>query len=160
MNEDFDITNYLPYLLNRAGTRIANAFTEEIRAQGITLPIWRVLAALHHLDGQRIGALAEATSIDVSTLSRLIGAMEKKGLAVRRRPGLDGGQGDARIVTAHLTPAGKAVTEKFIPLAERYERTALAGFSREEEAALKGMLRRLYANMASLETAEETEAAA
>ena len=68
---DFDLTRYLPYLVNRTGVRIATAFGEELRPHGITLQMWRVLAALDHADGQRISDLAALTSIDVSTSSRL-----------------------------------------------------------------------------------------
>ena len=59
---DFDLTRYLPYLVNRTGIRIAAAFAEEFKAHGITLQMWRVLAALDHADGQRISDLAALTS--------------------------------------------------------------------------------------------------
>ena len=38
------LDSYLPYLLNRAGARIATAFNDEVRPLGATLQIWRVLA--------------------------------------------------------------------------------------------------------------------
>ena len=38
------LDSYLPYLLNRAGARIAAAFGEEMRPLGASLQIWRVLA--------------------------------------------------------------------------------------------------------------------
>ena len=40
------LDTYLPYLLNRAGARIAAAFGEEMRPLGASLQMWRVLAAL------------------------------------------------------------------------------------------------------------------
>jgi DNA-binding MarR family transcriptional regulator len=155
MSADFDITDYLPYLLNRAGSRIANTFTEAIRDRGITLQMWRVLAALHHDNGLRIGALAEATSIDVSTLSRLVGAMQKKQLVDRRRPDT----GDARVVTVSLTQEGRTITQALVPLALNYEATALTGFTEAEARQLKAMLRRLYTNMADLDVPEKDAAA-
>ena len=42
------LDDYLPYLLNRAGARIADAFGKVTRQHGISLQMWRVLAALHH----------------------------------------------------------------------------------------------------------------
>jgi DNA-binding MarR family transcriptional regulator len=80
---------YLPYLLNRAGARIAASFSEEVRPFGATLQMWRVLAALRERDGRRMGDLSETTSIEVSTLTRLIDSMEGKGLVVRRRSAED-----------------------------------------------------------------------
>src|SRR5215471_18922974 len=88
------LESYLPYLLNRAGTRIALSFSERIRPLGATLQMWRVLAALRERDGRRMGDLSETTSIEVSTLTRLVDNMEQKGLVARRRDAED-----ARAVT-------------------------------------------------------------
>lgn len=144
---DFDLTRYLPYLVNRTGVRIATAFGDVLRAHGITLPMWRVLAALDHADGQRISDLAALTSIDVSTLSRILDAMQEKGLVERRR----GIGGDARVVSVYETAAGHGLTGKLIPFARHYEEVALRDFTPEETEALKAMLVRVYANIAALE---------
>ena len=136
------LASYLPYLLNRAGARIAASFAEEMRPLGASLQIWRVLAALHEKDGRRMGDLSATTSIEVSTLTRLVDAMERRKL-VARRPDPD----DARAVALFVTVAGRRLTERILPIAERYEQVALAGFSAREAAALKKALRRLYANM-------------
>ena len=154
---EFDLTRYLPYLINRTGVRIANVFTEAIRDQGVTLPMWRVLAALDHADGQRISDLAALTSIDVSTLSRLLDVMQEKGLTERRRSN----EGDARVVKVYATEAGHGLTARIIPLARHCEAVALKGLSAEEVRALKAMLARVYANIAALEDEArgETEAA-
>lgn len=139
------LESYLPYLLNRAGARIAASFSEEVRPLGVTLQMWRVLAALREHDGRRMGGLSETTSIEVSTLTRLVDSMEKKGLVVRRRA-----PEDARAVLLHATSAGRRLTQRILPIAERYESVALAGFSVMEADALKAALRRLYANMGRL----------
>ena len=140
------LDSYLPYLLNRAGARIAAAFSEEVRPLGATLQMWRVLAALREGDGRRMGDLSETTSIEVSTLTRLVDNMEKKGLVARRRDAAD-----ARVVALHVTPAGRRLTQRITPIAERYESVALAGFTAAEADILKAALRRLYRNMEALE---------
>ena len=66
-------------------------------------------------------------------------------LVVRRRAAAD-----ARVVTLHATPAGRRLTRRLLPIAERYEAVALAGFGAGETDALKGALRRLYTNMDAL----------
>ncbi len=139
------LDGYLPYLLNRAGARIAAAFSEEVRPLGATLQTWRVLAALHERDGRRMGDLSETTSIEVSTLTRLVDGMEKKGLVSRRRDAAD-----ARAVTLHATPAGRRMTRIILPIAARYEKVALLGFSEAEATVLKTALRRLFDNMDGL----------
>ena len=140
------LDSYLPYLLNRAGARITAAFSEEVRPLGATLQMWRVLAALREGDGRRMGDLSETTSIEVSTLTRLVDNMEKKGLVARRRDAAD-----ARVVALHVTPAGRRLTQRITPIAERYESVALAGFTAAEADILKAALRRLYRNMEALE---------
>ena len=137
---------YLPYLLNRAGARIASAFGEEMRPLGASLQIWRVLAALREKDGRRMGDLSNITAIEVSTLTRLVDNMEKGGLVARRRDA-----GDARAVALYVTPAGRRLTKRILPIAERYEAVALKGFTASEAERLKRALQRLYDNMDELE---------
>jgi len=150
----FDLSVYLPYLLNRAGSRIAASFSAELRAEhGITLAMWRVLAALHHRDGQLVGELARMTTIEVSTLSRMLGAMQRRGLVERRRPAVQAVGSDARTVAIHVTEAGRTLTGTLIPEALRYEATALDGFTEDEARMLKGMLGRLFENMGRLDAA-------
>ena len=139
------LDSYLPYLLNRAGQRIAASFGDEVRPLGATLQMWRVLAALRERDGRRMGDLSETTSIEVSTLTRLVDNMEKKDLVARRRDG-----DDARVILLHVTSAGRRLTQRILPIAERYETVALAGFNAAEAEVLKAALRRLYANMDAL----------
>ena len=140
-----NLDDYLPYLLNRAGARIATSFGEEVRPLGASLQMWRVLAALRARDGRRMGDLAVTTSIELSTLTRLVDGMERKGLVARRRDGRD-----ARVVTLHSTAPGKRMTQKILPIAERYETVALEGFSEAEATRLKTALRRLFDNMDGL----------
>jgi DNA-binding MarR family transcriptional regulator len=150
----FDLSVYLPYLLNRAGSRIAGAFSERLKVEhGITLRMWRVLASLHHRDGQLVGELARMTTVEVSTLSRLLGTMQRRALVERRRPALQAVGSDARTVAIHLTEAGRVLTERLIPEALRYESTALAGFTADEARMLKSMLARLFENMDRLDEA-------
>lgn len=140
------LDDYVPYLLNRAGARIAQSFAEEMRALGTTLQAWRVLAALCDRDAQRVSELSAHTSIEISTLSRVLDGMQKQGLVARRRA-----PGDGRVVTLHVTAAGRRLTDRIIPIAERYERVAVAGLSAAETGTLKRLLRRLYANMDGLD---------
>jgi DNA-binding MarR family transcriptional regulator len=93
-----------------------------------------------------MGDLSETTSIEVSTLTRLVDNMEKGGLVERRRDA-----GDARAVALYVTVAGRRLTRRILPIAERYQTVALKGFSAREAATLKKALQRLYDNMDGLE---------
>ncbi|MGE5151472.1 MAG: MarR family winged helix-turn-helix transcriptional regulator [Rhodospirillaceae bacterium] len=140
------LEQYLPYLLNRAGARIAGAFNAEMRQIGASLQVWRVLAALREQDGRRMGDLSKTTSIEVSTLTRLVDNMEKDGLVARRRD-----SGDARAISLHVTASGRRLTQRIVPIAERYEAVALKGFTASEAEVLRKALRRLYDNMDALD---------
>lgn len=143
----FELDEFLPYLLNRTGVRVAAAFTNELKSYGVSLQAWRLLAALHDDDGLQVGQLAEKTSIELWTISRLAKELEVIGLLRRRRDGADG-----RTVTVCRSQRGRALTERIIPLAHHYESVMLEGFNAEEAATLKAALRRMYDNLALLDT--------
>ena len=146
----FDLQRYLPYLLNRAAIRITEAFQRELRKDDLTVVMWRVLAVLWHDGSMRLGALADATSIEVSTLSRLITNMQARMLVSRTRS-----TEDARAVEVDLTAEGKAIAARIVPLALQYEVMALADMSAEDGDALRRLLTKLYGNLASLPQAPE-----
>jgi DNA-binding MarR family transcriptional regulator len=155
MSRRLILQDFLPYLLNRAGLRVGLMFSRDIEAFDVTLPMWRVLIELWHNGDHRLGELSERTSIDISTLSRLLVAMQRKGLIVRRRSGLDG-----RALSLTLTPRGLALTEKIVPHAMRYEDAAMEGMSGREVAALKDLLKRVYLNLEKADRAASSRPAA
>jgi DNA-binding MarR family transcriptional regulator len=150
----FALAQYFPYLLNRAGARIAGAFSAELVPFGVSLQAWRILAALLDSTAMKMGELARLTSIEVSTLTRIVDGMEGQGLVRRRRD-----PEDARAVWVEASARGRATARKIVPLALRYEAIALAGFSADEQAQLKALLVRVFANMERLESAADAEPA-
>lgn len=136
------LDDYLPYLINRAGVSLASRFGAVLRREGISLPDWRVLAALRERDGQRLTELACRTSIEISTLSRLVGSLEANGFVTRDRD-----SEDARAIAIRLSPAGEALSARLTPVAQNLEHTALAGLSEGEGEQLKALLHRIYDNL-------------
>lgn len=142
MSRKLILQDFLPYLLNRAGLRIGVMFSRDIEAYDVTLPMWRVLLELWHHGDHRLGELSEHTSIDLSTLSRLLVAMQRKKLIVRRRSGLDG-----RALSLTLTQRGLELAESIAPYAIRYEEIAMKGLSDSDVRALKDLLKIVYQNL-------------
>ena len=132
----------LPQLIHRSGSQMTVHFNREAKKFGINAQAWRVLEALLEADGRKVGDLALATSIELSTLSHLLTRMGQSGLIKRRRTGAD-----HRTVIVNLTPAGRALAEKVAPLATRSEQLALEGFDREEARLLKSLLKRVVDNI-------------
>jgi len=141
----FDLGDYLPYLINRAGARLATEFGRDIAPTGIGVQEWRVLAALAAAGEQRLSNLAGLTSIDLSTLSRLVGRMVRDGLVARGRA-----EDDRRELRVALTAKGRRKTRAILAIARRYERVALTGLGAGEAQSLKRLLRRVYANLDAL----------
>jgi len=142
MSRKLVLQDFLPYLLNRAGLRIGLMFSRDIEPFGVTLPMWRVMIELWHRGEHRLGELSERTSIDMSTLSRLVVSMQSDGLVVRRRSGLDG-----RALSLTLTTRGGELTKRIVPIARRYEKLAMQGLSERDLATLKRLLGTIYGNL-------------
>jgi len=138
-----DLDNYLPYLVNRVGSVIAEQYGREALAPyRLSIAMWRVMAALADKGAQRQIDLAELTSIDVSTLSRIVTRLVRMGVVTRTRAATS-----PREVVVKLAPKGQSQVERLIPIAHRYEAAAVAGISASDLAALKRCLRLVYANM-------------
>ncbi len=140
-----DIAHYLPYLVNRAGQQFVTAFTPSLAAEGQDIQSWRVLFVLNQRGAMKVGELSRLTSINVSTLSRLLDRMEKKGL-LKRTPD----PADARSIGLELTLEGREVFERLRPAAEALEARALQVMSEEEGAELRRLLNKLHGGMSGV----------
>jgi DNA-binding MarR family transcriptional regulator len=140
-----DLDNYLPYLINRVGVAIAEIYTSDTLAPlGITLDMWRVLAALSNNGEQRQIDLVEMTSIDASTMSRLVSRLVRDGLVTRSRSAKS-----SREVVVELSPKGRALVARLIPIAKKLEQIAAAGLPAKDLAVAKRALGRMYDNLVS-----------
>src|SRR4029077_8193332 len=142
----YRLTDAFPYLIARVGVRMAELFAKRLESFGVTLPMYRVMAALWERGGQRLGDLSEMTSVEISTISRLVGGMQRRGLLSRRRP-----DSNARTVEINLTKSGCALVERLIPLAQRHEEVGLQGFAADEVDVLKKNLDTVYRNLEVLD---------
>jgi DNA-binding MarR family transcriptional regulator len=115
--------------------------------------MWRVLAALRQAEPLQVGQLAAWTAIEVSTVSRVVSGLERKGLVRRRRSPRDN-----RAVLVARTAEGCAATERLVPVALDYAAVATTGLSEDEVATLKRLLRHLYENMAGIDALPAGEA--
>jgi len=149
-NEDkfpsHDLERAIPYLLARAGARMGQSFSRELKQFNLSLTEWRVCVALHHKAHQRLSDLALHTSTDASTLSRVVDGLLQRGILSRDRSGED-----ARALALSLTELGLDLTARIIPLAQLYERVSLSGLTFAQAESLRDMLRMIYDNLAILD---------
>ena len=143
-NPRLALDDYMPYLINRVGAAlVANFTTTALARHDLSIAMWRVLAALSANGEQRQVDIAGMISIDVSTLSRLVTRLMRRGLVTRTRS-----KSNSREVVVQLSPKGRALVETLIPVARRLEATAITGMAAKDLAVVKRSLRRMHGNMA------------
>lgn len=137
----------------RATHRSLQRFLQfKIEPHGITLGMWYFLRALWHEDGLTQRELSDqAGTMEPTTLSAIL-IMEKKGLVRRVR-----NRDDRRKWHIHLTPKGRALKGKLLPLARDVVNTAVHNLSRGEVAqllkALSEVQKSLHATLARFDEA-------
>ncbi|MGZ5805266.1 MAG: MarR family winged helix-turn-helix transcriptional regulator, partial [Xanthobacteraceae bacterium] len=116
---------------------------EALDAEHLTIAMWRVLAALSNNGGQRQIDLAQRTSIEVSTLSRIVARLIRRGLVARTRS-----RQDNREVTVTLSPEGRKLVRRLIPIARGLEKQAIAALPARDLETARKVLREMYGNLA------------
>ena len=138
-----DLDNYLPYLLNRVGFALVENFTAvALKEHGLTIDMWRVLAALSNSDEMRQVDLSARTSIDPSTMSRIVSRLVAIGYVTRNRS-----ETSSREVLVALAPKGIAYIQRTIPIAHRLEAATAANLPAKEMTVVKRALRHFYDNL-------------
>ena len=139
------LDDYLPYLVNRIGAALVARFTTDtLSGHGLTIDMWRLLAALSNSGGTRQVDLAGMTSIEKSTVSRLVTKLVRAGLATRSPS-----RTSNREVVVRLSAKGQRLVRRLIPVALNLERMACANASSSDLSVTKRVLRRVYANLAA-----------
>ena len=137
------LDDFVPYLINRVGVALVAHFTERALARHqVTIDMWRLLAALADNGGQRQIDLASMTSIEPSTLSRMVTRLVHRGLVNRSRS-----RNSGREVVVALTARGKALVNQLIPVALSVESLAIGAVGVRDLARMKQVLHRMYANL-------------
>jgi MarR family transcriptional regulator, organic hydroperoxide resistance regulator len=141
INPPYRITDYPMHYVAAIQWQNQINLGRALRGAGLTVPMWRALAALQHKDGQTIGEIAQLAVVDRSSLGRLLEDMAKAGL-VEREPLAD----DRRAVAIRLSPQGRKVFERALPLVQQHYEGLLNGVSGQEFETLMSLLRRIKAN--------------
>lgn len=131
------VDDYLLSLLARASYVVSTEFHDRLRARGVTVPVWRVLATLSG-GPETVTALAEACLLQQPTMTKVLDRMERDGLVRRQQDGRD-----RRLVRVHLAPRGEAMLGDLLAAARAHEAEVVA--RHPDAAAIKDLLRALIA---------------
>lgn len=133
--------NTLPFLVQRVAAAM-NEWHADFRALGLSVLSVRMMAVLSLNGAATVGELAEATSIDQSTLSHILRRLERARLVEKTRQ-----EHDSRSVKVSLTVKGRPLAKKCFDTAVKHERMLTRGLDAQEVRALKAALERLYGNV-------------
>ncbi|MCM5570536.1 homoprotocatechuate degradation operon regulator HpaR [Burkholderiaceae bacterium FT117] len=108
-----DFSRSLPMLLLRSHQAVMAEFRPILREHGITETQWRVLRALTTDDSLRASRLAALTLISGPSLTRILKALDERGLIARRVEA-----GDLRAARISITAAGRRLIARVAPHSE------------------------------------------
>lgn len=137
--DDFDLQNFLPYLLNRAAEESSLEFQQVYKNKyGMLRTEWRVLFHLGAFGEMTASTIVTRARIHKTKISRAVQKLVEKRFVARERS-----EDDRRHEFLCLTPLGLAAYRDLRDVAEEYDHTLAAKFTTGEIALLRGMLRRL-----------------
>ncbi len=129
------VDGYLAYLLAQASQRISAEFHQQVKAAGLSVTEWRVLASLQGSAGETIGSLAVLAITKQPTLSKVVQRMEADGLVART-----GVRADRRQTRVCITAKGSNLIGGLCDQALQHQKAVLAPFGEEKAALLIDML--------------------
>ena len=132
------VDNYLSALLAQASHLISSEFHAVVRANGLSVSEWRVLASLAGGEPIAIGQLAQVAVLKQPTVTRMLDRM-----AAKRQVERLGHDGDRRVTLVRITPAGSRMVERLIGLAREHEQRVLEPFGLARAEDLKTTLRQI-----------------
>jgi DNA-binding MarR family transcriptional regulator len=136
---DFDLGEFLPYLLNQAAEVTSQNFQAVYRAEfGMTRTQWRVMANLGKHGAMTASEICRLTFTEKTKMSRAVQVLEEKGFLLR---GLV--VGDRRSEKLSLTPNGKAAFRILGQRANAFDRDLRERLGRDVSAKLERVLRLL-----------------
>ncbi|MBP0462675.1 MarR family transcriptional regulator [Roseomonas sp. PWR1] len=135
------VDDYLLSLLARASFVVSSEFHDRLRARGVSVPVWRVLATLSG-GPETVTALAEACLLQQPTMTKVLDRMERDGVVKRQQDARD-----RRLVRVHLAPKGESMLGDLLVAARAHEAEVLS--RHPDAAAIKDLLRALIARQGS-----------
>ena len=142
--KDFSAKEALGHFMGRTTRAMSRMFQNVITHAGydITIEQWVIIANLNRENGQFQQQLADNTYKNKTSVTRMINALQKKGL-VDRIPDPK----DLRQKRIFLTKKGVQLYKKLRPLAMQVQEKATQGIEPDEMESCKNILLKIYGNI-------------
>ncbi|MBM3367433.1 MAG: MarR family transcriptional regulator [Betaproteobacteria bacterium] len=139
---DFDLEHHPFFWMTQAIAARDAALAGELKAHGLRVPEWRVLAALYARKRLSMRELADLSSIDRTTLSRTVDRMQESDWVTRLADSRD-----LRVTRLSLTALGERLFARIWPTMERLNRAAMEGLPPGSVPMLAWTLGRMKENL-------------
>ncbi len=137
--DDFDLQDFLPYLLNQAAEASSLAFQEAYKGRyGMLRNEWRVLFHLGIYGQMTARDIGVRAAMHKTKISRAVAKLENRRFLSRTRD-----DRDRRSELLDLTAAGRAAYDDLRQVAQSYDRKLTSAFSPGDVQNLRAMLRQL-----------------
>jgi DNA-binding MarR family transcriptional regulator len=140
-----DLERFLPFrlsvLANRVTRAVARIYTRDFQ---LSAPEWRTMAVLGRYGAMTANSVVEQTAMDKVRVSRSVARLLASGRITRRTD-----PEDRRRAILDLTPEGRAIYAKVVPMALAVENDLVADLTVEERGQLEEIVRKLEQRTAS-----------
>ncbi|MCV2894021.1 MarR family winged helix-turn-helix transcriptional regulator [Lentibacter sp. XHP0401] len=137
--DDFDLQDFLPYLLNQAAEESSLSFQNIYKARyGMLRTEWRVLFHLGIYGRMSAKEICERSKMHKTKISRAVARLEERRFLTRERDA-----GDRRLEALELTAAGRAAYIELRGVAMDYDAKLAEAFSPDDVAVLRKLLHHL-----------------
>jgi DNA-binding MarR family transcriptional regulator len=133
----------LAHLVKDATRALVRALQMRLAEHGVSFGHWTFLRILWEHDGLTQRALSAEAGVMEPTTFAALKAMEQLGY-VKRRQAPD----NRKNVYVHLTPKGRALKDKLVPLAEEVNRIAVGGLDDADVGRMRRSLLAVIENLA------------
>ena len=133
----------LAHLVKHAARGLARALQMRLTEHAVSYGHWTFLRILWESEGLTQRQLSDQAGVMEPTTFSALGAMEKRGYIVRRPSPVS-----RKEIHIYLTPKGRALRSKLVPLAEDVNEVALRRVSAADVAATRRTLLAIIENLA------------
>jgi DNA-binding MarR family transcriptional regulator len=138
---DFVLEQHLFFWITQVLDRRDRELAAALRPDGLRAPEWRILATLHSRHRLSMSGLADLTSIDRTTLSRIVERVVRAGWVMRLSDA-----SDARVTRLALTAGGERLFARIWPSVWRVNEMAVAGLPEPAVGLMRWALQQMCGN--------------
>ena len=145
MPSEIDPLKSTGYVIRRVSHALHVRVNQTFEAEGIPHSVeeMSILTVLDQLESpERIGILADLLGREISTLTRQLDGLVKAGLVARKRCPEDG-----RAVVASITPTGKKLVQRVMPLIVDIRKRVQKGIPKADDQVLVRTLFKMLDNL-------------